>query len=316
MRWGWAMRNQDQTRPRVTVLMPVYNAGRYLEEAVRSVLDQTWQDFELLVIDDGSTDGSGVVLDHFAQRDSRVRVVHQSNAGIVNTLNRGLAEARGELLARMDADDIAMPERLADQVAYLDQHPECVVVGGRILLIDPDGMPIREMCEELTHEEIDRKNLEAGGAAINHPSATFRLDAARKVGSYRKDYEFGEDLDLWLRLAEVGRMANLPGVVTQYRMHAASISHDRAILQRTQWRRAAMDAKRRRGLSVEGDAQLVSLLEHSAAVTVASHHNRWAWWALMSGYRRTARKHALATLKMRPLAFDSWRLFACALRGR
>src|ERR1700726_1508117 len=120
--------------PTISVLMPVYNAERYVAEAVESILSQTFADFEFIIIDDGSKDRSLAILEEYAARDPRIRLVSRPNTGIVKALNQGLALASGELVARMDADDIAMPERLAKQRDYLADHPECVMVGSRVLV--------------------------------------------------------------------------------------------------------------------------------------------------------------------------------------
>ncbi|MFD1958687.1 glycosyltransferase family 2 protein [Novosphingobium panipatense] len=116
--------------PRVSVLLPCYNGAAYLEEAVRSILLQTFADFELIVVDDGSTDATADILARMGRRDPRLRVVRQPNGGIVAALNTAIAHARGEYIARMDADDVSFPERFAFQVAWLDAHPATVLVGG------------------------------------------------------------------------------------------------------------------------------------------------------------------------------------------
>ena len=131
--------------PAISVLLPVYNAERYLGLAVESVLNQTFDDFELLAFDDGSSYQSLSILREFAAKDSRVRVSSRENRGpLVVALNEMIAIARGPYLARMDADDICRSQRFEKQVAYLEAHPECVMVGSKCLAIDPEGMPIRE----------------------------------------------------------------------------------------------------------------------------------------------------------------------------
>src|ERR1700722_2036753 len=120
--------------PRLSVLMPVFNGGRFLAAAVESILKQSLRDFELIAIDDGSTDQSASLLSQLAGSDDRIRVIRQANAGIVTALNRALELARGEYIARMDADDAALPSRLARQAAFLDGHPDVAVVGSAITL--------------------------------------------------------------------------------------------------------------------------------------------------------------------------------------
>ena len=114
----------------------------------------------------------------------------------------------------MDCDDICFPQRFEKQIAYLDSHPDCVAVGSRILLIDTEGLPICEFIDELTHDEIDTKHLSGvGGCQICHPSATMRREAVVRAGKYREGYAPAEDLDLFLRLAEIGKLANLPDIL-------------------------------------------------------------------------------------------------------
>ena len=166
--------------------MPVYNCEGYLAEAVRSVLSQTLRDFEFLIVDDGSTDHSLPVLRDFAAKDARIRLVSRPNTGITPALNEMIGLARGRYLARMDADDISMPDRFAKQVEYLEAHPECVIVGSRVMLMDPYGSPVAETGHKLTHEEIEHQLLTESGWAMVHPSVMMRRDAVNQVGGYDK----------------------------------------------------------------------------------------------------------------------------------
>src|ERR1051326_2264165 len=125
--------------PFVSVLVPVYNAARYLDVAISSVLRQTFSDFELIAVDDGSKDDSKKILEHFSANDARIRVISRPNTGIVGALNDGLAVARGEFIARMDADDVALPGRFQAQLDYLRGHPDCIAVGTAVQIIDARG---------------------------------------------------------------------------------------------------------------------------------------------------------------------------------
>ena len=155
--------------PAVSVLLPVFNGIRHLREAVDSILGQTFADFEFIIIDDGSTDDSAKTLQQYAQVDSRIRLVSRPNKGLTVTLNEGVGMASAPLLARMDADDIALPQRLEKQTAYMREHPDCVLLGSAVTLIDPEGLPIRQMCSEQTHEEIDYAHLNRGWPIV-HPA--------------------------------------------------------------------------------------------------------------------------------------------------
>jgi glycosyltransferase involved in cell wall biosynthesis len=304
------MSDEQIMPPVVTVLLAVYNGDRYLRPAVDSILAQTFTNFELLVIDDGSTDRTLQILRTYEQADRRVRIVTRPNRGLTNTLNEGLGLARGKYLARMDADDLCLPERFAKQVAFLDAHPDCVLLGSRVLVIDSEGMPIREMASETGHDEIDAAHLGRGWPVV-HPAVMMRLDALKKIGGYRDEFNTLEDLDLFLRLAEVGKLANLPDVLLHYRQHFASVTHSREAKQ-IEIRQAIYDQTRtRRGLppDVPPDARTTPRRRFE-------QHRLWAWTALKNGYVPTARKHALRTVRLAPFSIESWRVLFCAFRGR
>ena len=297
--------------PRVSVLVPVHNCERYLAAALRSILDQTFSDLELIAIDDGSTDGSLAILREHARADARVRVVSRPNTGIAGALNDGLAACRGELVARMDGDDISLPRRLAEQVRFMDAHPECIATGTRVRLIDPDGAPLRDWSTETEHEAIDRAHMRGLGGAITHPAVMLRLDAVRRVGGYRQECNLAEDLDLFLRLAEIGRLHNLPEIHLEYRMHLASIGATKREQQRAAAARAVRDAHARRGIplpELESIATRAARPQHEVLRT-------WAWWALAAGERRSARKHAWRGFRLRPFDREQLRVLLCALRG-
>lgn len=295
--------------PAVSVLIPVYNAERYIAEAVESILAQTFADFELLIVDDGSTDSSLFIVEAYARRDDRIRVTSRKNCGIVATRNELLSKSIGQYCALLDADDIALPERLSHQVRYMEQHPHVVVVGSRVLLIDSDGEPIHEMADLFTHEQIDRQHLE-GITQIYHPSAMLRREAVEQVGGYRDDYPSAEDLDLYLRLAEIGQVVNLADVLTRYRQHLASDGYTRRQLQIRCANAAANSARRRRGLP-----PLQQNAEEIYQATTADHYRKWSWWALGSGNVNTARKYAIAAVRQQPFAMESWKTMYCSLRG-
>ena len=296
----------------VSVIMPVKDAGRFLRESIESILCQTFTNFELLITDDGSTDRSSAILRRYSAQDRRIRMIARIGTGLLVALNEMLVQSRGEFVARMDADDIAMPDRLERQVAYLKANPGDLVVGSRVLVVDPDGDPLCEWNPEQSHEEIDAIHLEGTrGAVICHPAAMMRRAAVLAIGGYRQQYDPAEDLDLFLRLAERGRVANLSSVLLKYRMHPTSVCHTRQDEQRRAIRAAIVGARERRGLPpVE-----VPTPEKAPAPTGLGLRITWAWWALAAGHVSTARKHALAVLVKSPLSLDSWRLFYCAARG-
>lgn len=288
--------------------MPVYNCQRYLAEAVDSVLAQTFEDFELIAVDDGSTDRSKEILDRYAARDSRVRVISRPNTGIVGALNDGIDAAQGEFLARMDGDDISLPHRFARQIHYLRSNPDCCMVGSRVVLIDADGDPIREWVTETSHDQIDAAHL-TGGWPVVHPSVMMRTQAVREAGGYREAFKWLEDVDLFLRLAERGRLANLPESLLKYRKHRDSVCLTRQDEQYRIRERLYDETYRRRGLPLPPPKiPRQSWGPHD-------DHLMWGWWALGAGHVATARKYARTVLRESPFSPGTWRLMYCALRG-
>lgn len=298
--------------PGASVLLPVYNAERYLEFAIRSVLSQSYRDFELLLLNDGCSDNSSGIIERFCKQDARCRCLSWPNRGLVASLNSGIEAARGEILLRMDADDICRPGRFERQLRYLDAHPECVALSGRFLLIDPDGLPIMEMGDRLTHDQIDAGNLSGAGSFICHPAVAMRKGAVVAAGGYREAFAHAEDLDLFLRLAEIGRLANLPELLLDYRQHPDSIGYAKRTAQLQATRAAVMAARRRRHLP---EMPPLAPVEEAAPVP-ADIHRMWGWWALSAKNLKTARKHAFKSLRYTPFSPASLRLLACVARGR
>lgn len=207
---------------RVSVVMAVYNGERYLREAVDSILEQTFTDFEFLIIDDGSTDGTQGILR--AYEDSRIRVlVNEQNAGLTRSLNRGLQAARGEFIARQDADDVSEPERLEKQIAFLDANPEVALLGSWYSIIDTQSnyqQQIRPPCE---HREICWDLLFY--CPFVHSAVMLRRELVlREVGPYDESYGYSQDYDWWCRIADALPVANLPEYLVRYRVHGISMT--------------------------------------------------------------------------------------------
>ncbi|HMF28708.1 MAG TPA: glycosyltransferase [Candidatus Cybelea sp.] len=226
------------------MVLPIYDGAPFLAQAIESILAQTFRDFELITIDDGSRDASGEILDRFARSDSRVTALYQANAGMIAALNRGLALARGEFIARMDQDDVAHPERFARQVSFLDAHSDVAVVGSAVTLIDETGKRIRDVDYPAIPETV-AKFLEIG-APLAHPAVMMRRDAVGAVGGYREAFRYAEDYDLWLRMAERYRMSNLADRLLLYRQHQSKQSSTYAVEQRFATRMALAAAHCRR----------------------------------------------------------------------
>ncbi len=193
--------------------MPVRDGERFLREALESVLGQALADFELIVVDDGSTDGTAALLAGAARRDERVRVLTQAAGGLTAALNAGCALVRAPVIARMDADDVALPDRLTRQVAFLEAHADVALVGGGIVLVDEAG---REFDREPGHAELAESN------GLIHGAVAMRTEAFRGLGGYRLDQS--EDYDLWLRFEERFGIAALEEPVIHYRFHPGQFS--------------------------------------------------------------------------------------------
>jgi len=213
----------------VSVVMSVYNGADHLRESMDSILSQQGLDFEFVIVNDGSTDESAGILDEYAGRDERIRVIHQENRGLTQALIRGCAEARGIYIARQDAGDISFPERLALQKKALDADLDIVFVSCWTEFCGPKGeflyvvkgtgkasTPISIISEKETHGIIDGPS--------SHPSAMFRREAYLRVGGYRQQFYFGQDWDLWYRLAECGKFQMVAQVLYKARIMAESIS--------------------------------------------------------------------------------------------
>jgi glycosyltransferase involved in cell wall biosynthesis len=221
--------------------------------------------------------------------DPRIKLLEQSNSGVVLALNRALIEAQGNYCARMDADDISLPERLQKQFNFLEKNTDVLAVGGQGYIIDEDGDLICPLPVLTDHDAIDVDLLNRfNSRAMIHPSVMFRTNKIRKIGGYRESYIWAEDLDLFLRVAEVGKLANLDSVVIHYRRHAKSISHTRSELQRASAIKAVNDARRRRGLP---------LVRYSGKSTKATSSTRLDYMyftalsALSHGWKRTSLKY-------------------------
>jgi len=298
--------------PKVSVVIPAYNAQRYLLAAVNSILCQTFRDFDCIVVDDGSTDRTSVILGELAARDARVIPLRLGHGGIVAALNAGIHAARGELIARMDADDICLPERFAAQVAYLDEHPECVAVGSNVILVDPFDSELHEVTAKADHEQIEADLLAGNGWAIIHPSTLIRKQVLLDIAGYRPEYEWSEDLDVFLRLAEKGKLANLQEPLLRYRQHFSSVNRTKIDLQRRRSERLLAEAHRRRGLAVPArfNIELGDQLSRYDQVLT------WGRCALGKRNLAAARRHALSAIRCQPLKRDSWSLAFHAWSGR
>jgi glycosyltransferase involved in cell wall biosynthesis len=296
----------SETAPTVSVCMAVYNAERYLRDAIASILNQTFTDFEFLIIDDGSRDQSAAILADYAARDARIRWSSQANQGISRTRNKMLHQAKGEFIAVMDADDVAKPERFAHQVNYLNSHPEIVCLGTSFDLIDEKCRWLE--CFHPPTADVELQKLMIQGISwLLHSSAMVRREPMVSVGGYNENMIASIDLDLWLRLGEVGQLANLDKIIMQYRVNRRSISHRKHELQRHYAREACEQAWGRRGIQ----GQFVG--DYTNRLHQHSHLLEWGWRGFSRGQRDVAFDYGLDAVRLRPFSIESWRLLVCAM---
>lgn len=218
--------------PAISVAMSVYNGERFLALAIDSVLAQDFADFEFLILDDGSTDGSAAIIRHYADKDARIRPTLRENRGLVASLNEIIDQARAPIVARMDADDICLPDRFSKQIGFLARYPDYGVVGTWTEDIDAAGRPYHLAGKEHpeTHEAF-LAAIENGWPLLCHPAAMFRRDVVRSVGGYHGAFRHCEDYDLWLRLAGVTKLASIPERLLRYRHYDNQVSSRHATEQ-------------------------------------------------------------------------------------
>jgi len=215
--------------PEVTVMMPVYNGRAYLRAAVASILSQTFSNLKLLIIDDGSDDGSGELLQELAGTDARIELIRRGRKGQVETRNELLRRTQTDFVACADADDISLPTRLADQLSLMKQDRDLIALGCQLRVIDRDGRFIRELRRPTGPENVRTALLR--GTAISQPSCVLRRSAILAIDGYRGCYEHAEDYDMFLRASEIGKVDNAECFGICYRVHDESVSHRHAIRQ-------------------------------------------------------------------------------------
>lgn len=235
--------------PRVSVLMTAYNAEKYITQAIESILNQTYTDYEFIIINDGSTDDTPNIIQQYADQDSRIIFVdNKQNQGLIAVLNQGLDMARGEFIARMDADDISLPERFDRQVAYLDANPDVGVLGTLIYGFGRYEAPGVQI-PVVTVFDLLKQNY------IAHPSVMMRKALLDKYSlRYNPDYKHCEDMELWSRMIFLTKIHNLMQVLLRYRITGNNVSMQNWKLQ--QETNAKIRNNLRRRLAASGQLKL------------------------------------------------------------
>ncbi len=296
---------KNTKRQSVTVLMPVYNTGRYVATAVESILNQNFKEFEFIIIDDGSTDRSYKVLKGYENRDSRIRLISRENLGISKTRNELIGEANGDLLLWADSDDISYPNRIDCLLDKFLTDDKLIWVSSSFCIVDPSGMPIRIMS--------NFGNFGIGTAMISKR-------AAMVIGGFRENLPIGEDTDFGLRMREFGKMSYIDCPLLDYRQHFGSICNSLRLAENSYVELIKNLSEKRRLEKVD---VLKCEYNFNQAIPAEAHkpepawqtHSRWAWWALGAGNIKTARKHSFIAVVKNPLNTQTWKVFLCSLRG-
>ena len=227
--------NPSALAPRISVLLCVFNGGIHLKKAVQSILNQSIKDLELVVVNDGSTDEAVEEIRQLA--DDRIRILDKSNSGLTKSLNFGLRHCRGAYIARQDADDCSHPDRLRQQLFFLEAHPDVDVVGSAVEIIDEDDHIIGSLAFDMEHDLLQNSHIESNQFA--HGSLFFRQSVLESLGGYRDAFLYAQDYDLTLRCQEVTRVTNLPDCLYQVRY-----GYDRLSFRRNNEQRAFAEMAR------------------------------------------------------------------------
>lgn len=295
--------------PAITVLMPAYNAARYIGEAIASVLQQTFTDFELLIVNDGSTDDTLEIIGTF--RDERIVVINQPNRGVADALNTGLAQARAPYIARFDADDICYPYRLEKQIRFLQDNPEYILVGSEAKYILENGDFLFDFhCIAYSHEQVIDKLYFY--CPFVHPTVMYRKDAVMDAGGYPTHAHNFEDYLLWTSLAGSGRLCNLTEPLIKYRLNSTSVTIDE------KWRgRRFRELKRQivlRGsiTAAEGNELLAIIKDQDVKQIKEAAYNALCGkkYLINNHQPEKARGYFNKAIKIYPLRLDNYLLYA------
>ena len=213
---------------KISVILPVYNGVKYLNQAISSVLNQSFTDFEFIIINDGSTDESLKIIQSF--KDQRIVLINRENKGLIATLNEGVSLSKAKYIARIDADDIWSDQnKLSKQIDYISNHQDCVVLGTWAKVINQDGQQISDLKYPDKDKEIRSKILTKN--CFIHPSVIFSKEAYLKADGFDNQEKYVEDYGLWLRMGKFGAFANIPEYLMSYRIHGENITNKNNLIQ-------------------------------------------------------------------------------------
>ena len=294
--------------PTITVLMPAYNAEKYIGNAIASVLGQTYADFELVIVNDGSTDGTLDVINTFYDR--RIVVINQHNMGVAAALNTGLKRSKGIYIARFDADDVCYPERLEKQLGFLQQNPEYILVGSDAdYILENDEFLFHFYCIAHSHEEIMQKLYFY--CPFVHPAVMYEKQSVCNAGGYPTDAHNFEDYMLWTAIAKAGKFCNLAEPLIKYRLNPTSVTIDE------RWRGKRFRELKRNAVlsgsitSQEGN-ELLAIIKNQDVqhIKEGSYHALCGKKFLANNYQpQKARAHVKKAISMRPSRLDNYLLY-------
>lgn len=296
-------------RQKITVLMPAYNAGKYIREAITSVLEQTHREFELMVVNDGSTDDTVSVVLSFD--DPRISIINKEHEGIAEALNTGLQLADSYYIARFDADDVCMPERLEKQFNFLEDHPDYVLVGSDAEYIIENGDFLFSFkCIAHSNDEI-QKNMYVYCPFI-HSSVMYKKDEVVRAGGYNSNAHHFEDYLLWTSLAKMGKMQNLRESLLKVRFNPASVTIDER-WRGERFRQLKRQATTRGDITEEESKELLAIIESQDVrqVKEGAYHALCGKKFLADNYQPAkARGHVRKAISIKPLRLDNYLLYA------
>ena len=302
------------SEPAVSVVMAMFNEARFAVEAAESVLRQTFTDLELIVVDDGSTDGGAELIE--ALPDTRIRLLRQSNAGLAAALNAGIGLARAPWVARHDADDVSVADRLRVQMERVDRAPALVLLGTNAIQMDEEGRAIAAT-EFPDDDAALRALLLRMENPFVHGSVLFRRQAVIEAGLYRPQFRQAQDFDLWLRLMDYGQLGNVREPLYRWRLRRGGIGASKAEDQRDHARLALLAARRRAAGLPEPRLDIAVVRRHGVirfftafrgAHGDAAYDLGLAKLLIRAGERQRARRHAAAVIRKHPLNAYAWLL--------
>lgn len=296
------------TNTDITVLMPVYNAEKYLTEAINSVLCQTHSDFELLIVNDGSRDRSLEIINSY--EDQRIRVITQENAGVSAALNTGLKEAKGKYIARFDADDVCYPTRIEEQYRFMQAHPDYVIIGADIDYIDKDGEYLFSY-QTFGHTNEEIKERISMGCPFVHSVVMYKKDTVLGMGGYEVKAHTFEDYFLWMKLIDKGKVFNFNKPMIKVRFNPESVTVDFKDYSETFLRLREKALKTGIITDEEGQLLLQNVKKLDMRTKEFSYNNMLGKKYLWNNYNpRKARRHLWKALKIKPFTISPYVLMA------